>query len=100
MTPEEEMQIAGDMEVRQAQLGIDAEVFLRSNLGQYMMERANLEIEEVTMELVNASPSDLETNTTCRNRIGVCNAFKVWLREVVHTGRVAENAILESDALD
>lgn len=78
-----------DLEMKVAILGIDAEGFLRTPLGIYLLDRADLDITRYMDELVDASPSDLEKNTELRNKIGVCLAFKGWIAEAIQSGRIA-----------
>lgn len=88
------------MQMEAARLGIEAEAFLSSNLGRYLMERADLEIDKLTQELINLDPTNIADNTRVRNGIRVCYDFKDWLAEAVNSGRVAHRNILESEAID
>jgi hypothetical protein len=88
------------MQLDAAKLGIEAEGFLASSLGRYLVERADLEIEKLTETLIWLSPSDITANTDVRTEIQVCIKFKQWLIEAINSGRVAARNIQESEAVD
>ena len=83
-----------------ARLGIEAEAFLASNLGRYLMERAELERELATAELIAAEPSELALCVRIRNRILVIELFKNWLVEAVQEGKVASQELERLDHVD
>jgi hypothetical protein len=87
-------------ELEKARLGIEAESFLHSTLGRYLMERADLEVEQATIELIKADAGDFKANRDLRNKIQVAHNFKAWLVEAITAGRVATENISEREAYD
>lgn len=89
-----------DLTLETAKLGIEAEAFLRSSLGRYMVDRADMEIERAMVELVEADPEDARLNREIRNRIHVAKQIKQWIGEAINSGRVAHENLIEREALD
>ena len=77
----------------EARMGIDAESFLRSSLGQFLTKKAEAEIEAATAELIAADPDDLNANTVLRNQINVARMFLTWLLEGINIGRAAHEKL-------
>lgn len=84
-------------QLRLAKLGIEAESFLNSALGEYMIARADAMIEENTDKLIDCEPDDIKANTKYRNMIQVGGMFKSYLLEVINDGMNAHNQIEESE---
>ena len=80
-----------------ARLGIEAEAFKNSNLGQFLLRRAEEEAEHLLQELVNLKPNDIEGNTDIRNQLHVIAMFKTFLDEVESSGKVATQQIREAE---
>jgi hypothetical protein len=89
-----------DFDMQKAQLGIEAEAFLQGNLGRYLLERAEVEIDLRTAELVKADPEDSKVNRELRMHIQKAQLFKTWLKELVSAGRLAEDRIHTEDQPD
>jgi hypothetical protein len=81
----------------EAQLGIEAEAFMRSQIGRYLVQRAQNEIEEETALLIDADPDDIKTGRDIRNRIERCRMFLTWMTEAVNVGRKAHEELRELD---
>lgn len=80
-----------------AKMGIDAEDFIRSPLGKFLIKKAEAEINDATEDLIMADPDDVKANTEIRNRIHVARMFVVWLSESVNIGRVAHDQMREME---
>lgn len=80
-----------------ARLGVDAETFLRTDLGKFLQKKAADEYAAALIELVNAAPDDLKTNTEARNKIHVVGMFTTWLRDSIEVG-ISAHAQLEAEA--
>ena len=88
-----------DRELEIVRIGIEAENFLASALGTYMVEKADKLAEEATIKLILCKPNDVESNTELRNDIQVATYFKSWIEGVISDGYVAERTINEQDDL-
>jgi len=78
-----------------ARTGIDAEAFSRSDIGRFLIQKAQSEIDAETAALIDADPSDVKLNTDIRNRIHVAKMFLVWLDEAILVGRHAHDELRE-----
>ncbi len=88
-----------DRELEIVRIGIEAENFLASALGTYMVEKADKLAEEATIKLILCKPDDVRGNTNLRNDIAVATYFKSWIESVISDGYVAERTINEQDDL-
>jgi len=80
-----------------ARMGVDAEAFVRTPLGKFLVSKADREIAAATDELVAADPEDVKKNRDLRNRIHVANMFVTWLRDAIEIGRAAHDQLSELD---
>lgn len=80
----------------EAVLGRDAEDFLRSDLGRYMLGRCDQEIAEAGQALATVSPWRRNRIRQLQNEIWRAQSIKGWLAELVTAGRQAEQ-VLEDD---
>ena len=80
-----------------ARLGIDAEVFAKSDVGQYMISKAQMEIDAEMSALVDADPEDHKLGREIRNKIHVARMFLSWLNEAIQVG---EHACAQLNELD
>lgn len=76
-----------------ARLGIDAETFMRSDLGKFIQRKAETERNDALNDLVNAAPDDIKANTEARNRIHVVNMFLSWVNDAIEIGRSAHEQL-------
>jgi len=76
-----------------AKLGIEAEAFVRSPLGKYLMLKANAEISAAMDDLVSADPADVKLNTEIRVHIHTAKMFIIWVNEAANIGRQAHNQL-------
>ena len=58
-----------------ARMGIDAESFMRTPLGKFLLKKANDEIAVAIEELIDVDPTDVKEATAIRNRIHVARMF-------------------------
>ena len=82
-----------------ARIGIDAEAFAKSDIGKYLIDKAQKEIEAEMAALVEADPADVKLGTDIRNRIHVAKMFLTWLDEAIQVGRHAHASLQEMDDL-
>lgn len=81
-----------DEQIRNVELGEEAQGFLTSHLGKEVMERAQKRYEDNLLLLSRADPNDPKTIMRIQNQIQLFEQFDEWLREIVDTG----NAELEA----
>lgn len=80
--------------IKSARLADQAEKFLTSPLGRYLVERANREIAAATLKLVAADPEDAKLGREIRNEIYRATAVIDWIDEAVHDGLLAQDELI------
>lgn len=89
------IEIIRDLTLEKARLGVEAETFLSSNLGRYLTERAELEVEQLKEQLVYATTE--YDGQVIRNKIAIARQFGAWLNEAINEGLMAIELIRESE---
>lgn len=77
----------------EAILGKDAEEFIESEIGQYMLGAAEQEAQDAYESLKNVLPWRRRRIQELQNRIWRAESFKSWLAELVTTGKQAMDAL-------
>jgi uncharacterized FAD-dependent dehydrogenase len=70
-------------------LGMDAEAFMRSNVGRYLAQRAAEEIEVARTSLETVDPEDAKAVRDLQFVIAVARATTSWMKEAIDDGRNA-----------
>ena len=78
------------MEIDYIKLGKQAEDFKHSALGKYIYARLDDSIEEMTKQLISASPYDTDLNRDIRNQLDVYMMFKDIVEAVINDGIAAQ----------
>ena len=81
-------------------LGEEAERFITSPLGKFMIERAEGEVEEAVEALKVIDPSESGEIRILQNKIKTGEDFQYWLAEAVQDGTNAVEAIALMEAPD
>ena len=81
-----------------ARVGMQVELFLNSEVGRYLVERAEAEEQVAVAELIDAKPNDFFANRDIRNRIKITTMFREWLADAVQAGIAAGVRLREQDA--
>ena len=81
----------------EATLGQDAEDFIQSELGRYIIGRVDQEREDAIQSLTKTSSWRRHRIRDLQNAIWRCDTFKAWLGDLVVRGKQAI-AVLEQDA--
>lgn len=79
----------------EAVLGRDADEFLSSELGRFIVGRCDQEIQEAQALLSEVSPWRRNRIRQLQNQVWRARSMKVWLVELVNAGRMAEAALDE-----
>ena len=87
-------------EIKRVQLGLESEAFLRGNLFKYITQRCDLELQSTIAALIDADPEDAKTNRSLRSDIKRYMDFEKWLKELVESGKAAEQNLNAMDATD
>ena len=79
----------------EAVLGKDAEEFIASDLGRYLIGQADMEIEEAQEALCKVAPWRTRRIRDLQNQIWRAQSFKGWLLEMVTAGKAAVQVLEE-----
>lgn len=85
-----------DVLFAEAILGRDAEEFLNTELGKYLIGRARREKQEAQEKLNTTSPWRRRRIQDLQNEIWRAESFEAWLAEIIMDGRNAEKVLDES----
>jgi hypothetical protein len=86
-----------DLMMAEAILGRDAEDFLRSELGQFIVGRCDQEIADAQDKLARVSSWRRRRIQELQNDIWRARNMKGWLVELIQNGRQAEAALEEAE---
>lgn len=81
----------------EAILGKDAEEFIQSELGRYILGRVDQEREDAVQKLTKTYAWRKDRIRELQNQIWRCDTFKSWLADMVIRGKSAID-LLEQDS--
>ena len=87
-----------DIAIAEAVLGKDAEEFISSELGRYIIARIEEEKAEAISKLSTVSFWRKRRIQDLQNQIWRCDTFKSWLAETVIRGKQAVDLLEQRDA--
>jgi hypothetical protein len=76
--------------LKTVELGLDVAQFLRSPVGQYLMQKADDERADALADLVDVSPRDPEAIRALQSTIKRADSIQFWLKDAVQAGINAE----------
>lgn len=83
--------------IHQIDLGIQIEAFLGSDVGKYLIGRAEHDVEEATEELKKADPENPKLIRTLQNKIKCAESIQYWMAEAIQSGHLAQQQLREQD---
>jgi hypothetical protein len=84
-----------DPVVRSATFGRQVEMFLESDIGVYLVQRADEQAETALRELVVADPAKPDEIRAIQNRVKVADSVVSWLRDAIQEGAQAKGELSE-----
>jgi microcompartment protein CcmL/EutN len=81
-------------------LGAEAEAFIVSPLGKFLIQRAEDQIETAVEALKRCDPDDAKAIRAVQNEIRIAEDVQYWLAEAVQAGHNAISALEMMDAPD
>jgi hypothetical protein len=81
-----------DTERAQVEMGEDAETFLRTDLGRYIIGRSQQDISDNVEKLIAADPDNMLAIQGIQNKIKLARMLPQYLSELI----IEKNQILES----
>lgn len=76
-------------------LGFQAEAFLQSDVGRYLVQRAEAQVDEAVEALKQADPEDAKGIRNLQGVIAVAEAVQYWLADVIQQGENAQQQLHE-----
>lgn len=86
-----------DVLIAEAVLGRDAEEFLNSDLGRYLVGRANQEEQEALDKLARVSSWRRNRIKELQAEVWRARSVRLWLAEMVQAGRQAETQLDQTE---
>lgn len=77
----------------EAILGKDAEDFLKSEVGQYIVGRIEQDIEDAKSKFIEVDPTDAKAVMSLQNDIKRAESLKQYFHEIIVAGRNAFNLL-------
>lgn len=84
-----------DLLMAEAVLGRDAEEFLATDIGRYIVGRCEQDIAEAQDQLSRVSPWRKKRIQELQNQVWRAQSVRGWIGELVADGRAAEAALEE-----
>lgn len=84
--------------IAEAILGKDAEEFLNTDLGRFMLARADAEEREALEALASVSPWRRRRIAQLQTQLWRARSFREWLTDLITTGRQALEQMEEKDS--
>jgi phage tail tape-measure protein len=81
--------------VQTAILGKRVEDFIESDIGLYLIDRADNKLSDALNQLKTVAPWRTRRIRELQNEIWVASSFKIWLQEALSEGIAALNIIEE-----
>jgi hypothetical protein len=75
------------------ELGLDAQRFLNTGLGQYIQERAVTEVEDCLVKLKTIDAHDFKAIQAVQQQIAVAECMFLWLSEAMAQAAGAEHIL-------
>ena len=80
------------------QFGIDLEGFLKSQMGLYLVHRAESERKALVEQLVEIDASKPDEVRKIQMKIQVVDSWQRWMAEAILEGRAEESSLVEDAA--
>ena len=87
---------ANDPNVQDAVFGRQVAHFLQTDIGRYLTQRAQEDIESAVEELKTVDPHNPVKVTQAQNRVAVAETVMGWLGDAIIKGQAAQD-IIEGD---
>ncbi len=83
--------------LRTVEIGLDAQQFLGTNIGRYLIERAEGEVAAAIDQLKVIDPDDRAGIQKLQNQIWRAESIQFWLADLIQEGTNAEETLQQID---
>lgn len=80
---------------QQIDFGFQVEAFLRSEIGQHLIHRAEEQIAEAVDRLKAVDPEDAKAVRAIQNEIHVAERIQYWLADAINAGENAQQQFID-----
>ncbi|HXK61222.1 MAG TPA: hypothetical protein PLP42_15145 [Acidobacteriota bacterium] len=75
--------------------GMEVEAFLQSDIGRYLVKRAESEVDSAVETLKEVDPEDAKSVRGLQNTIRVAESIQYWLADAIQSGMNAQVELYE-----
>ena len=86
-----------DPRVNWAQFGKQVEMWLDTDVGRYLVKRANDEINEAVEAMKRTNPQDVKLMIEVQNRVKVAESVLGWLGDAIQEGHSALESLKDEE---
>ncbi|MDD5084198.1 MAG: hypothetical protein PHT88_04725 [Candidatus Moranbacteria bacterium] len=79
--------------LKQAQLGIEAEAFIHTDLGKFLIDKADDDLQRGYEGFLSLTPGDTDGLLMLQSQCQRAIHFKSWLLEAISSGHYAESEL-------
>ena len=83
--------------VKQVELGLDAQQFFESKLGQELLRRSQEQVLNAFEKWKRSNPEDAKEQRDLQMEVRVAERFPQWIGEMIAKGKSVEDAITEHE---
>ena len=83
--------------LQQIDLGFQVEAFLQSDIGRYLVQRAEAQVEEAVEQLKRCNPENSAQIRAIQQDIQVAEAIQYWLAEAIQSGLNAQQQLHDQE---
>jgi hypothetical protein len=84
---------------QQITLGMDMEIFLRSDVGRFLCARASEEIQNLRCQMDEVNPDNPSAVRDLQQEISVRKIWKDWIQGAIQEGIVAQQMAIERNEI-
>ena len=89
-----------DLALAEARFGIQAEGFLKGEIGRYLLGRAEIDEREALAELAEVDPENPGAIRAAQHKLQVARAVPRWIIDAIQSGRIAQATIEAEESND
>lgn len=83
--------------LQQIDLGFQVEAFLQSDIGRYLVQRAEAQVEEAVEKLKRCDPENSTQIRAIQHDIQVAEDIQYWLAEAIQSGLNAQQQLHDQE---
>jgi len=89
-----------DPRIPDAQFGKQVEMWLETDVGRYMVKRAEEDIDRAVEEMKNTNPHDVKLMVQAQNKVKVAESILSWLGDAIREGHSALESLKSEETHD